>query len=328
MTNGDDLAAARRFSNLCHETMSTLVATNCEPKSEALDALEIVQVQAKYIQALAISRAARSTMDELTAATPQTRGLGSLLALNKLIRQYTDGLDEIAPEDVFNPIALEERLEAYIATQQTELERAHDVLVSIKSLVRPGIEASAIDALLTLANFEPVTIETDTRIEFDSVMPAVTNETLRSARHAGKSVSVSYAADDMLITPEFSLALQSAIIAICDQLVHRCVEAPLRRKNQGLSGAAHIAVTARKHGQCFDMLLTCEGPLPKASLLEAAPIANLRAAYGAKIKMQAHKGLSRIELSNLPIARNKPRLDQPAPRRLPEESMGRLEMHG
>lgn len=304
MSTGDDLAQARRFSNLCQETMSSLMKSTHALPDNTIPMLETIQTQAREMQARAISRTARLAIDDLTASKPHSKGAGSLLALNKLICQYTDGLDELAPEDILpyaDPAELEEKLRALLVLQEAEMNAAQDTAQSLLFLARQGQERESLRALTRLSHFGNDEGHVRKLDPFDVLMPAVTNESLRRARLAKKSVSVSYAADDVLMDPAMTLPLQAAIITICEGLVDRCIEAPLRRKNKGLSGAAHIAITARRRASSFDVLITCEGPAPGKALLAEKPIIAIMK-QGAEVNVSDRKGLTRIEMSNLPTA--------------------------
>ncbi len=304
MSEGDDLAEARRFASLCQETMSAFMSATHHSTQSAIADLEVLQTQARHMQARAISRTALLAIDDLTAAKNSNQSAGTLLALNKLVCQYTAGLDEIAPQELFFLNDLEERLEALLAIQEPELAAARGTLKALLPQARSGNERESLRRLMMIRHTSANAASAPHSDNFDVIMPAVTNEALRSARRVKKSVSVSYAADNIQMDADLSVALQTAIISICDGLVERCIEAPLRRQNQGLSGAAHIAITARTSGGVFNILMTCDGPAPNPGMLKDETIAALEI-FGAQLSVSGQKGLTRIELSRLPLAERK-----------------------
>ncbi len=305
---GDDLARARQFSDMCTGALSTLMDSEKMNRDAALSALENILSASKIMNARAISRTTRMAISDLSASVPTPQSMGNLLALNKLVSQYTTGLNEIS--DINDNEELEPNLpvKTYAVSPQETLEdlvrsqtAARETLAPIIHLAKTDDEKTALQSLLKLSVFQPNGDEQKFAQRFDEIMPAVTNESLRQARHSKKSVSVSYASDEIRIEKDILKTLQAAIISICEGLIARCIETPLRRQNQGLSSTAHIAITARRRVGFCDVIISCQGPTPSISILDEPEIAAL-AAFGITPEVKGENHVTRVEINSLPLS--------------------------
>lgn len=291
---GDNLVAARQFSGLCQANISALISNHGSDSRDAITALKDIQTGARELRARSIFLAAQTAIEEFNGVYSASQRAGALLTLNKLVRQYTDGLDEIAPvvtEDISGPSA----------EGVANWKQVRETFVSLRRFAKTDAENAAFSSLAALGPFvpgEPVGIQSES---FELLMPAITDESLRQAREAEKSVSVSYATDNILMDETVAERVQEALIEVCQGLVRSSVEVPSQRQNQGLSGAAHIAITAKRKGATFDVLVSCEGPVPVTSILTGPKMSALRT-LGASFNLSAHENLIRVDVTGLPVS--------------------------
>lgn len=294
---GDNLETAREFSDRCLDMLGGLMTGRTEDADKKLKALTAIQDQAATLRARSIRRAASLAIEDFTHSRSAARRSGSLLALNKLVHQYTQGLNQVAPCAELHPV-----ISAQILEQDArDMATARDILAPLRGLAKPGAEKTAISSLLKITPESLRSAPQDPADHFDVIMPGITSESLRKARHSKKSVSVSYATDDIFLDRELSTVLETALTALCVGLVERSVEVPLRRQNQGLSGTAHIAITARRKTGTFDLIITSEGPIPNASLMHHPDIAAL-SRFGSAPVMTGHETLTRVDITGLPFS--------------------------
>lgn len=318
---GDNLEAARAFSDRCLDTLSGLMTGRTEDADERLKALTSIQDQATDLRARSIRRAASLAIEDFTHSHNPARRSGSLLALNKLVHQYTQGLNQIAPCAELHPVISAQILEK----DARDMAAAQNILAPLRSLAKPGSETAAISALLNITPESLQTAPQDPADHFDVIMPGITSESLRKARHSKKSVSISYASDDIFLNRQLSTILETALTTLCVGLVERSVEVPLRRQNQGLSGTAHIAITARRKAGTFDLIITGEGPIPNASLMHHPNIAAL-SQFGVTPLMTGHETLTRIDINGLPFSVLAP-ASTPKPKQQENRTSNLMEAH-
>lgn len=96
-------------------------------------------------------------------------------------------------------------------------------------------------------------------VEFESLMPELTNLVLTSARHAGKTVSISYAANNVRLGADMAEHLRPALIDLINVLINRSLEAPELRRARGESGAGHISIIADMSAGKIGVSLECTG---------------------------------------------------------------------
>lgn len=306
---GDDLVAAREFSNLCHNNLVPFLTAQALEKSDVVKVLKTIRQQAKKLRARAIVRASQNAIDEFCSARSGAQSAGALLRLNKLVCQYTEGLNEVAP---LQALSVQDMYDAEYAS----LSAAREIFAPLQRFAQGPKETALLSRLATMG----VTIDGEAAASesFDELMPEITDESLRKARENSKSVSVSYATDDITMDEDLAQDLQSALMEICNGLIQRSIEPPLRRQNQGLSSAAHIAITAKARARMFDVLVTCEGPLPSKTLLQG-PVFEVLRDRGVQIRLSSSETLVRVDITGLPVCE---------PEQIPERRLRTAGMRG
>ena len=105
-------------------------------------------------------------------------------------------------------------------------------------------------------------------VSFESLMPDITDAALRSARGQGKSVSISYAADNLLIEKSQVDQVQGELDRIVKRLVRGKINTPEHRQNAGLSRSGHIDISAKQSLTGLTISVICDG-----DTIELDPIA-------------------------------------------------------
>ena len=251
MTNiGDDLIEARDFVNTTIESMDILLSDARLNVDLTQSTLKDIRLDARTLNAKGIARAAQSVLDCYDSGCSQPKIDGRLMALYKLVAQYAEGLDEIAP------ILPEET----VASQQDDLETqyaaARETLIPLIQF--SGDMAPALQRLAGLAVALPVKAA-EPQISFESLMPDITNSALRTARAQGKSVSVSYAADNLAVANSQVEAVRAQLEDIVTQLVRTRIASPNTRLAKGLSRAGHIDISAKETTKGLDISVECDG---------------------------------------------------------------------
>ena len=287
---GDDLTAARRFCDTVRSDISSLMdgvsAQPCASSDALIDSLDNIQSGAKLIHARGIYSAAQRVVNSLAEQASLPKVQGRILSLNKLIFQYEAGLDDIAPrpanlndtgapelEDEFAG----ERPVVYAVTEppmpdiDARYRAARAVLAPLMAFAQQGHDR---DALVKLAKFSddelPVVaiapadsvapeIRSNTFLNFDILMPEFVSRALHEARQTDKTVSVSYAADDVNFDARHLSVLQTLFGHIAKTFVQTVLERPDVRRKRGLSGAGHIALTAVQDFETLTVSIECPG---------------------------------------------------------------------
>ena len=270
---GDDLKQARNFIDATMAEMDILLSDARMEREPSEAALTRVQSGAKLMQARGIYRAAQTVLDAYDRAMGQAQIDGRLMALYKLVIQYAEGLDEIAPaavnEDGMNDIEIIDN------SAQDRFDAARDILIPLLPLA--GETSPALKFLAGLSAELPQT-GTPPFVSFESLMPDVTNTALRTARTEGKSVSVSYAADDLSLRSSQVEEVRSQLEQIVERLVKTHIESPEHRTAKGLSRGGHIDITAKDGREGLDISVICDGEtvslFPKAEAPQALPFSD------------------------------------------------------
>jgi|GEM_PF-2793259 len=108
-------------------------------------------------------------------------------------------------------------------------------------------------------------IDAARHVEFETLMPDFISHALQEARQSDKTVSVSYAAEDVSVAYEQLTAFQSLLSHIAKRLVGSVLERPETRRGRGLSGAGHIAITATQTSGKISVSIECPGKALAAS---------------------------------------------------------------
>jgi len=261
---GDDLIEARDFVNTTIESMDILLSDARLNVELAKSKLRDIRLDARTLSARGIARAAQSVLDCYNSRCSQPKIDGRLMALYKLVAQYTEGLDEIAPV-----IAQESP-----AQQQSNLDAryalARETLIPLIKF--SGDTAPALQRLARM-NIDLPAKTSEPQVSFESLMPDVTNSALRAARTQGKSVSVSYAADGLSVADSQVESVRGQLEDIVTRLVRTHIAMPKSRLAKGLSRGGHIDISAQETAEGLDISVACDGEIitlfPKAK--EFAP---------------------------------------------------------
>lgn len=122
-------------------------------------------------------------------------------------------------------------------------------------------------------------------VDFEILMPAFTSEALQAARHSQKTVSVSYAANDVSLSQQQADALQPVLTHIANILVSSALERPELRRARAESGSGHIALTAIKTYDELAISIECPGKtLPVSAFAPAShSVSGLSVILGSKM---------------------------------------------
>jgi len=260
---GDDVIEARDFVNTTIASMEILLSDARLNVSLAQSALRDIRLDARTLHAKGIARAAQSVLDCYESGLSQPKIDGRLMALYKLVAQYAEGLDEIAPG-----ISKENR-----ASPKDELEtryaKARETLIPLIKF--SGNTAPALQRLAKVTVEAPIK-DPKPQVSFESLMPDVTNSALRAARTQGKSVSVSYAADGLSVADSQVEEVRGQLENIVARLVRTHIASPNSRLAQGLSRGGHIDISAQETSEGLDISVECDGEIitlyPKANINE------------------------------------------------------------
>jgi len=296
---GDDLIAARKFMNLCRDHMSEIFSGGQIPVLDVVDKLGEIQSHAKLMHARSIYRSAQDVIDDLTGRRNVQSCAGSVLVLQKLIRQYERGLSEIAPvaKQVIrqvreNPVGLA------VISELSQQKQAAETLRPLVKFAAPE-DRQDLNTLLKLAANEarPAARKSSvTNQKIDVILPMLTNHWLRLARTQGKSISVSSCLDDMEMDRTGLWQLQAGLKHLGELLISQSVETPDIRESRSLSRSAHLALTARQTDGGLEVLLSCEGQSPRDS--DFALISEtLEKSAGYKPHIHMEDNLIRIEMT-------------------------------
>jgi len=194
------------------------------------NALDQIKYSANTVQARGVYRAAVLCEDVLVrTSTDCTAKLSSAMtSLKHLVDQYRDGLLEIDPEFDWEETAVnmdEQVLVDNVPTVQESLESKHKIaaqnLFSLMELVREPKHHKALSFLMMPTQIEQNYVEViETKsLSFDALMHPLNNLILSEARHSGKPVSISYAADFARISAQHSAPLRNLLEIVCLNVV-------------------------------------------------------------------------------------------------------------
>lgn len=260
---GDNLTEARDFVTSAMSSMDMLLSDARLNTALTQSTLKDIKTTAKSLQARGIYRAAQSVLDCYKSTCSQPKIDGRLMALYKLIAQYGEGLDEIAP--IASAVVLGLQLDALDARYAA----ARETLIPLIKFAG-GTTAPALQRLAGITMDLPAKTK-QPQISFESLMPDVTNTALRAARTQGKSVSVSYAADGLAVADSQVDAVRGQLEDIVTQLVRTRIASPNTRAAKGLSRGGHIDISAKETSKGLDISVECDGEtvtlFPKQNVL-------------------------------------------------------------
>ena len=209
-TAGDDLIFASEFV----ETTTSLLQnyfTHSElpPSADLSQAMTRVQSGAKTLRARAIYQSAQSVLQAIdTPPVSESVIAGRLLALNKLVVQYADGLNEIYTADIAHV--------ASVAAPQTDIvldsptPPANDYIAAKEALsdllpLARKFEAANLTRLMTLGDRNQPIVQA---VPVESVMRDIVEDALAIARISAKTISISYDVRQTTVTDDYQAAFQ------------------------------------------------------------------------------------------------------------------------
>ena len=248
---GDDLDNARKFVTSAISDMDLLLTDVRLNRKRAIEILSALKAEAKSMKARGISNAAKAVIEGYQDQHRQPKIDGRLMALYKLVVQYSDGLDEIAP--VVPPLS-----EPIMESNDRTVEHYKIAKMTLTELLPiAGQHAPTLQHLMTIDVTEKP--ETVPQISFESLMPEVTDTALRNARGQGKSVSISYAAENLFIENSQVDQVRDELDRIVQRFVKGKIGTPEQRKNAGLPRSGHIDVSAKHGSKGLNISVLCEG---------------------------------------------------------------------
>lgn len=137
-------------------------------------------------------------------------------------------------------------------------------------------------------------------VEFETLMPELTNVVLTRARHLGKTVSISYAANGVRIGPSLAETLRPALVDLCALLVSHSLEAPNLRRERGESGAGHVSIIAGLNSGKLQFSAECTGRDIDPEKLEIPSWQTLSAA-GGELRLGRDGDRFCVTMSGLPV---------------------------
>jgi hypothetical protein len=215
-------------------------------------ALSEIKKAAFLVEARGVYRAATLCEDVLgrLAAESTAKVTAALVSLQHLISQYADGLIEIDPEFELPqnpelPVA-EQRSDTPApkqengSDQESAREQAINVLTPLMRLVKDDKRAKALSILMRPPNEHKLEIPVSQSVPFDGLMRPITNLILSEARHTGKNISVSYAADFDDLERDTATGMQNFLEIICLNIVSQGISddqsTPARTTQMSITG--------------------------------------------------------------------------------------------
>lgn len=274
---GDDLLKARQFCTDASQHLAMLLGqaeSGVAPDDKSQDALIALQQSAKAVQGRAIYRAAHQAIEASQALDGLRQYHGQLLSLNKLVGQYQSGLEEIeaalgneADDKTPLPAAAPDSHISVPPDIHARFEQAREILLPLLPHCDTPEHAKALSRLAQITPQHGVAAKTIEAIEtpavlsvdFETLMPGFTSHVLSAARIADKTVSISYAADNVWIPNEKAALIEEALCQLGTVCVKQVLEPAALRQYRGESGAGHIAVTAAARGVDLIVTLDCAG---------------------------------------------------------------------
>lgn len=249
---GDDLEHVSAFAAATLADMDMLLSDLRLDSTRAIKVLLNIQIEARKMHARAIYRAAHAVVESYQNQHKQPKIDGRLMVLYKLVVQYNAGVDEIMP--VISP-ELSPDISSQANVTQANYDKAKATLIELLPLANS--HKASLQRLMTL-NQAPLEYK-EPQVSFESLMPEVTDAALRKARGQGKSVSISYAAEHLLIENSQVEQVRAELDHIVERLVQNKISTPEHRQNAGLPRSGHIDVSAEQGPNGLNISILCEG---------------------------------------------------------------------
>lgn len=217
---GDDLSFAKTYVDETTQVLQKFFNANERPDYDVLsEAMTHIQSGAKTLHARAIYQSAQSVLQALSMAPQKQAQIdGRLLALNKLVCQYADGLAELyrpaeAPElerelsednietstDEME-IAAKDPLQAENTDKLTDDEQAFAQAKEILDSLLPFAREPETSNLIRLTTINDRNAPDLPKRPLESVMRDVVEDALGIARMRAKTISISYDVGDTELT--------------------------------------------------------------------------------------------------------------------------------
>jgi len=248
---GDDLVQAREFVTIALTNMDMLLSDLRMDHPRAIETVQHLQSGAKKLQARGIYRATGSVIESYQNQHGQPKIDGRLMALYKLVTQYCEGLDEIAP---LQTSLRKTEPPQTAASPDILFDRARTTLTELLPFAKD--DTQSLIRLMELNLDEPAQLLAQT--SFESLMPDVTDKALRNARGQGKSVSISYTAENLLLEDSQVEKVRAELDQIVARLVRAKIGTPEQRQSEGLPRSGHIDVCAKQGPKGLDISVLCE----------------------------------------------------------------------
>ena len=238
----------------------------CFSKNETAtrQALEQIKLSANTVQARGVYRAATLCEDVMARTGNEclAKLSSAMTSLKHLVNQYKDGLLEIDPDFNWRSPSIEQEpinLDDPIVVKSEDLETAHtqasQQLSSLMKLVRDPGQKKALSFLMMPIDVDSrqTEIVENSTVSFDALMHPLNNLILGEARHSGKSVSISYAADFVRVNKTHSEHLRNLLEVACLNIVANGIVA-------GAPGSvSQISITAQDKSDNLYFLISWRG---------------------------------------------------------------------
>ena len=253
-SKGDDLIQARIFMISAMSDMDLLLSDLRLSPQKAVETLHRVQTEAKTMSARGIFRAAQAVLDGYDNQVPQSTIDGRLMVLYKLIVQYDDGLKEIEPHiEQASSDKTQDRNSG--KSEQENYAFARSTLTEL--LPMAGEYTSSLQQLMSID--VGIALPTSPMISFESLMPDVTDAALRKARGQGKSISISYAVENLFMDDKQAGVVRDKLDLIVKNIVATKIGTPDQRRDLGLPKSGHIDVSAQEGPSGLNITVLCDG---------------------------------------------------------------------
>ncbi|NNC38786.1 MAG: hypothetical protein EX271_02060 [Acidimicrobiales bacterium] len=199
-----------------------------EKSAQTLDAIKSTAIS---VQARGVYRAAILCEDVLSrlADDNEPRMIAPLVELKRLINLYADGLFEIDPEFaeiIHNPdITVPDTAKANLGLSEAHAKAAQTLQPLVHKVQNDNLRTALKTLMQPVLVEEPETVNQQT-MSLDALIQPVSNAVLSEARHCGKIVTVSYAADFDALEFHFAEFMQESLEISCLAILRHGIPRP------------------------------------------------------------------------------------------------------
>jgi len=278
---GDDLLAARAFVQDAQTHLETLLGENRYDAALARAAIADIRKAAMPLKARAIMRSGQRALELLEAQASRPKMDGAYLALNKLVTQYRQGLEEVelatslpsyidipgSTQDCEDFISAKDTLASVFKFSRNEQHKQALGFLSGLSVDSPDQETAS-PMIRPIEKDQTVTpqsaqTEKQSRVPsptaFEDLMPSLTNCVLIAARRSDKTVSLGYTANDVLLPAHCAGRVEKKLQALGRFLVDNIMESRDIRLARGDSQSGQLLITAKTEAGVITIDLECKG---------------------------------------------------------------------